>query len=207
MIVLAVHRFGRIDCLFNNAGILGQTGGIEGLDVERFDRIMAVHVRSVMLGMKHAASHMKKQGFGSIINTSSVAGLQAVSAYMDYSAAKAAVLHLTRCAAIELGEAGIRVNSISPGTIATGMGRASEAAEKQVSVLRELNKTWQPIPRSGLPEDIACAALFLAGDESSFINGHDLVIDGGLIGGRGWSQRQQRSAEMRKALEELGVQR
>lgn len=201
----AVDRFGRIDCLFNNAGILGQTGGIEGLEVARFDLIMASHVRSVMLGMKHTAPYMKRQGSGSIINTGSVAGRQAISAYMDYSAAKAAVIHLTRCVAVELGETGVRVNSISPGMIATGMGASGIAAEKQASILRQVNKGWQPIPRSGLPEDIAYAAVFLASDESTFINGDDLVVDGGLIGGRSWGQRQQRSAKIRKAFEELGI--
>ncbi|MBM2712821.1 SDR family oxidoreductase [Mesorhizobium caraganae] len=201
----AVDRFGRIDCLFNNAGILGQTGGIEGLEVARFDLIMASHVRSVMLGMKHAAPHMKRQGSGSIINTGSVAGQQAVSVYMDYSAAKAAVIHFSKCVAMELGEAGVRVNSISPGMIATGMGASGVAAEKQASVLREVNKGWQPIPRSGLPEDVAYAAVFLASDESTFINGHDLVVDGGLIGGLSWNQRRQRSAEIRKMFEELSI--
>lgn len=205
LIARAVDRFGRIDCLFNNAGIMGQTGRIEAMEVNRFDLIMASHVRSVMLGMKHAAPYMRRQVSGSIINNGSVAGHQAVSAYMDYSAAKAAVINLTKCVAMELGEASVRVNSISPGMIATGMGSSGEAAEKQISVLRELNKTWQPIPRSGLSEDVAYAAVFLASNESTFINGHDLVVDGGLIGGRSWSQRQQRSAEIRKALEELDI--
>ncbi|KRQ09993.1 SDR family NAD(P)-dependent oxidoreductase [Bradyrhizobium manausense] len=207
LIALAVERFSRIDCLFNNAGILGQTSGIEAMGVERFDLIMASHVRSVMLGMKHAAPYMKRQGSGSIINTGSVAGHQAVSAYMDYSAAKAAVINLTKCVAVELGEAGVRVNSISPGMIPTGMGMSTEAAEKARPVLRELSKTAQPIPRAGQAEDIAYAALYLASDESTFVNGHDLVVDGGLIGGRSWSQRQQLSADIRKALEELGIQR
>jgi NAD(P)-dependent dehydrogenase (short-subunit alcohol dehydrogenase family) len=203
----ANDTFGRVDCLFNNAGILGQTGGIEGLAVERFDLVMASHVRSVMLGMKHAAPYMKRQGAGSIINAGSIAGRQAVSAYLDYSAAKAAVIHLTKCVAMELGEAGVRVNSISPGMIATGMGTSGEAAAKAATVMRELFKKAQPIPRSGLPEDIAQAAVFLASDESTFINGDDLVVDGGLIGGRSWSQRQQQSVDVRKALEERGVQR
>jgi NAD(P)-dependent dehydrogenase (short-subunit alcohol dehydrogenase family) len=207
LLAFAVERFGRVDCLFNNAGMLGQTGGIEAMDVERFDRVMASHARGVMLGMKHAAPFMKKQGSGSIINTGSIAGISAISAYMDYSAAKAAVIQLTRCVAMELGESGVRVNSVSPGQIATGMGASGEAAEKKAAVLREMNKRWQPIQRSGLAEDIAHAALFLASDESSFVNGHDLVVDGGLIAGILWSERQRRSIEMKKVLEETGEQR
>ena len=116
LIALSVEKFGRIDCLFNNAGGPAQTGGIEGLEVERFDAAMATLVRSVMLGMKHAAPHMRKQGSGSIINNGSIAGrLAGFSSSMVYGAAKAAVIHLTKCVAMELGEANIRVNSISPG--------------------------------------------------------------------------------------------
>src|SRR4030088_1794018 len=118
----AVEKFGRIDCLFNNAGGPAQTGGIEGLDVPRFDAAMATLVRSVMLGMKHAAPHMRRQGAGSIINNGSIAGrLAGFSSSVVYGAAKAAVIHLTKCVAMELGESGIRVNSISPGVIATGI--------------------------------------------------------------------------------------
>ncbi|KRQ10001.1 SDR family NAD(P)-dependent oxidoreductase [Bradyrhizobium manausense] len=201
LIEVAVKRFGRIDCLFNNAGILGQTGGIESMEVDRFDRVMASHGRSVMLGMKHVAPYMKQQGFGSIINTGSISGIQAVSAYMDYSAAKAAVIHLTKCVAMELGEFGIRVNSVSPGQIATGMGKTGPDALEKAAVLRELNKTRQPIPRSGMPEDVAFAALYLASDESSFVNGHDLVVDGGLIGGSSWTERQRMSASVHGALQ------
>jgi NAD(P)-dependent dehydrogenase (short-subunit alcohol dehydrogenase family) len=203
----AVEKFGRIDCLFNNAGGPAQTGGIEGLDVARFDAGIATLLRSVMLGMKHAAPHMKKQGSGSIINNGSIAGQRTgYSSSMVYSAAKAAVIHLTKCVAMELGESGIRVNSISPGLIATGilgkaLGLSMEAAEKTPEVMRELTRTAQPIPRAGLPEDIAHAAVFLASDESSFVNGHDLVVDGAIIGGRNWSQSQQGYAAARKAFE------
>ncbi len=118
----AVERFGRLDCVFNNAGGPAQTGGIEGLDADRFDQAMAVLVRSVMLGMKYAAPHMKRQGSGSIINNGSIAGrLAGFSTSVVYSTAKAAVIHLTKCVAMELGESGVRVNSISPGLIATGI--------------------------------------------------------------------------------------
>jgi NAD(P)-dependent dehydrogenase (short-subunit alcohol dehydrogenase family) len=204
----AVHRFGRIDCLFNNAGGPAQTGGIEGLEADRFDTAMATLVRSVMLGMKHAAPHMRRQGSGSIINNGSIAGrLAGFSSSVVYGAAKAAVIHLTKCVAMELGEAGIRVNSISPGAIATGifgkaLGLSVEAAEKTPDVMREVYKSAQPIPRAGLPEDIAHAAVFLASDESSFINGHDLVIDGAITGGRNWTAQQQGYVALRKAFDQ-----
>ena len=207
LIALAVDKFGGIDCLFNNAGGPAQTGGIEGLDVDRFDAAMATLVRSVMLGMKHAAPHMRKQGSGSIINNGSIAGrLAGFSSSMVYGAAKAAVIHLTKCVAMELGESGIRVNSISPGAIATGifgkaLGLSVEAAEKTPELMHGVYKSAQPIPRAGLPEDIAQAAVFLASDESSFINGHDLVVDGAITGGRNWTPQQQGLAAVRKAME------
>ena len=208
LIALSVEKFGKIDCLFNNAGGPAQTGGIEGLEVDRFDAAMATLVRSVMLGMKHAAPYMKKQGSGSIINNGSIAGrLAGFSSSMVYGAAKAAVIHLTKCVAMELGESNIRVNSISPGAIATGifgkaLGLSVEAAEKTPAVMREVYKTAQPIPRAGLPEDIAHAAVFLASDESSFINGHDLVVDGAMTGGRNWTQQQQGYVALRKAFDQ-----
>src|ERR1700740_555171 len=208
LIALAVDKFGRIDCLFNNAGGPAQTGGIEGLEVERFDAAMATLVRSVMLGMKHAAPLMRRQGPGSITNNGSIAGrLAGFSSSVVYGAAKAAVIHLTKCTAMELGESGIRVNSISPGAIATGifgkaLGLSTEAAEKTDAVMREVYKTAQPIPRAGLADDIAHAARFLASDESSFVNGHDLVVDGAITGGRNWTQQQQGYVALRKAFEQ-----
>ncbi|HKU07373.1 MAG TPA: glucose 1-dehydrogenase [Bradyrhizobium sp.] len=208
LISLAVDKFGRIDCLFNNAGGPAQTGGIEGLEVDRFDAAMGTLVRSVMLGMKHAAPHMKRQGSGSIINNGSIAGhLGGYSTSLVYGAAKAAVIHLTRCVAMELGEVGIRVNSISPGVIATGifgkaLGLSVEAAEKTPELMHGVYKSAQPIPRAGLPEDIAYAAVFLASDESTFINGHDLVVDGAITGGRNWTQQQQGYVALRKTFEQ-----
>ncbi|QLH69977.1 SDR family NAD(P)-dependent oxidoreductase [Rhodopseudomonas palustris] len=207
LIGTALDTFGRLDCLFNNAGGPAQTGGIEGIEVDRFDAAMATLVRSVMLGMKHAAPAMKKQGAGSIINNGSIAGrLAGFSSSLVYGAAKAAVNHLTKCVAMELGESGIRVNSISPGAIATGifgkaLGLTTDAAEKTAATMREIYKTAQPIPRAGIPDDIAQAAVFLASDESTFINGHDLVVDGGITGGRNWTAQQQGYVALRKAFD------
>jgi NAD(P)-dependent dehydrogenase (short-subunit alcohol dehydrogenase family) len=202
----AVTRFGRLDCLFNNAGGPAPTGGIEDIPAAGFDAAMALLVRSVMLGMKHAAPVMRRQRTGSIINNGSIAGSRAgYSSSVIYGAAKAAVIHLTRCVAMELGESGIRVNSISPGAIVTGifgkaLGLSVEAAERTTAIAKERFAKSQPIPRAGMPEDIARAALFLASDDASFVNGHDLVVDGGVIGGRNWTQQQDGLQAMRGEL-------
>ncbi|KRB82358.1 2,5-dichloro-2,5-cyclohexadiene-1,4-diol dehydrogenase [Sphingomonas sp. Root710] len=207
LIAHAINEFGRIDCLFNNAGGPAQTGGIADLDVNRFDEAMATLVRSAMIGMKHVASHMRRQGSGSIINNASIAGRTAgYSSSLVYGAAKAAVIHLTRCVAMELGEDNIRVNSISPGAIATGilgkaMGLTGEAAEKSAAAAAKLYESAQPIPRAGMSDDVAHAAVFLASDESSFINGHDLVIDGGVTGGKNWSAQQQAYLSLQNTLD------
>ena len=206
LIALSVEKFGRIDCLFNNAGGPAQTGGIEGLEVERFDAAMATLVRSVMLGMKHAAPHMKKQGSGSIINNGSIAGrLAGFSSSMVYGAAKAAVIHLTKCVAMELGESNVRVNSISPGAIATGifgkaLGLPTDAAEKTPAVMREIYKTAQPIPRAGIPDDIAQCVLWLASDRSTFVNAADFVVDGGMLGGRRFTPHHEGLEQVKAAL-------
>ena len=201
-----MQAFGRIDCLFNNAGGPAPIGGIETIPVAGFDAAMATLVRSVMLGMKHVAPLMVKQGSGSIINNGSVAGIRAgLSSSMTYSAAKAAVVHLTTCVAMQLGESNVRVNSVSPGGIATGifgkaLGLSTEAAEKSAEAVKGGLAKMQPIPRAGLSDDIANAAVFLASDASSFVNGHNLVVDGGLVGGRQWSMLQQSLKSMRQAF-------
>jgi NAD(P)-dependent dehydrogenase (short-subunit alcohol dehydrogenase family) len=188
----AVERFGGLDCMFNNAGGGGpRTGGIADLDIESFDRHIAINLRTAVLGMKHAARVMQVQRSGSIINTASLAGLRVGYSPLPYSAAKAALLHATRWIANELGPYHIRVNSISPGGIVTGLfaksGGASETdAAKTAGPLSAFFATIQPIPRAGIPDDIANAAMFLASDLSSFITGHDIVIDGGMGMGNDW---------------------
>ena len=206
VIETCAKELGRIDVLFNNAGGPAPTGGIEGIPVEGFDAAMATLVRSVMLGMKHVAPIMVKQGSGSIINNGSVAALRAgLSSSMIYSAAKAAVVHLSTCVAMQLGESRVRVNCISPGGIATGifgkaLGLPAEAAEQTAEAVKAGLEKLQPIPRAGLTEDIANAAVFLASDASSFVNGHNLVVDGGLVGGRPWSLAQQSYQGMKRAF-------
>ena len=201
----AVSRFGRLDCLFNNAGAGGASGSIEAIPVDGFDHTIGVLLRGVFLGMKHAAPIMKRQGGGSIISTASVAGLQAGYGPHVYSAAKAAVVHLTRSVAMELGESGVRVNCICPGGIATpifgsALGLAGPEADRVAELMKTLLATRQPIQRAGLPEDIARAALWLASEESSFVNGHALIVDGGLTGGRMWSVVQEQRQQLRAAL-------
>ena len=185
-----LDRYGNIDILMNNAGAPAAPGRIEELPLEGFDEAIRVHVRGALAHIKHAAPSMRARGSGSVINVGSVAGHRAgYSGSLIYGVAKAAVIHLTRCAAMELGEEGIRVNSISPGGIATGifaksLGMNSEKAETTVEKVKGALAKMQAIPRAGVTDDIAAAAAFLASDEASFINGEDIVIDGGLIWGR-----------------------
>ena len=206
LIAECVKLWGRIDCLFNNAGGPAPQGGIEVTPVAGFDAAMATLVRSVMLGMKHAAPVMIKQRSGSIINNGSVAAVRAgLSTSMTYSAAKAAVVHLSNCVAMQLGEQNVRVNCISPGGIATGIfgkafGLPNEAAEKTAEAVKAGLAKLQPIPRAGITDDIANAAVFFASDQSTFINGHNLVVDGGLVGGRMWSAQQAGIAGMKQAF-------
>jgi NAD(P)-dependent dehydrogenase (short-subunit alcohol dehydrogenase family) len=194
MVDHAVDRFGRLDCLMNNAGRGSQFAAIADADLEQFDAVIAVHLRAVLAGMKYAARVMAGQGTGSIINVASVNGTRAGLGGHYYAAAKAAAIHLTRCAAIELGEKGIRVNSLSPGMIATGafgkyMGMQSDEAddhpEYAEAAIGSVVPRWQPLPYVGRVDDIAQAALFLASDASRFVTGHNLLVDGGISAG--WS--------------------
>jgi NAD(P)-dependent dehydrogenase (short-subunit alcohol dehydrogenase family) len=192
LIEYAIEHFGRLDCMFNNAGGGGpRAGGIADLDIEAFEQHLANNLRTAMLGMKHAARIMQVQRAGSIINTGSLAGHRVGYSTLPYSAAKAALLHATRWTANELGPYCIRVNSISPGGIATGSfakgsGVSEEDAAKTIGPLSEFFATIQPIPRAGIPDDVANAAIFLASDLSSFITGHDIVVDGGMGMGNDW---------------------
>ena len=187
-VAAAVDTFGGLDCMFNNAGNPGSIGGIEDVDMAMFDRTVAIHLRGVFLGIRAAARVMKPQGHGSIINTSSVAGLAANYAGHDYSACKAAIAHLTRTTANELGEHGVRVNAICPGGIATSIfaraaGLEGDAAQATVELMSSALGDMAPIRRSGQPIDIAEAALWLASDASSFVNGQAIAVDGGLTTG------------------------
>jgi|TARA_Y100000588_G_scaffold190720_1_gene204622 NAD(P)-dependent dehydrogenase (short-subunit alcohol dehydrogenase family) len=183
----AIERFGRLDVLFNNAG--GPTvGNLDDITRENINYGVDLLLTSTILGIRYAIEPMKIAGGGSIINNSSIAGIRYRQGNGLYSALKAAVTHYTRLAGVELGPYGIRVNAISPGAIATpifwgGSGRANtlsdeDNARKMEKLKGNLAKAT-PIPRSGIAEDIANAALFLASDAGSYINSHDLVVDGG----------------------------
>jgi len=160
--------FGKLDAVFNNAGGPAPTGSIASVPVDGFDKAMALLVRSVMLGMKHAAPIMMQQRSGSIINNGSIAAhLAGHSSSMIYGAAKAAVNHLTRCVAMELGEHNVRVNSVSPGAIATGilakaLGAETAKAEQLTGKIETIYAKAQPIPRAGMTDDIAQCVIWLA---------------------------------------------
>ena len=187
-VALAVADFGGLDCMFNNAGNAGSTGSLDEIDLATFDRTVAIQLRGVFLGIRAAARVMRPQGRGSIINTSSVAGLSGGFAGHDYSACKAAVIQLTKTTANELGEDGVRVNAICPGAVATAIyGRAAgldaDAAQRTVGFMTNALSNAAPIRRAGQPVDIAEAALWLASDSSAYVNGHAIVVDGGLLTG------------------------
>lgn len=173
----AVGRHGRLDCMFNNAGVGGAFGPITETEVAEWDFTMAALARSVFLGMKHAGRVMKRQpDGGSIISTASIAGITGGGGPHAYSAAKAAVINLTRSVSMELARHRIRVNAIAPGIIETPL--LHEGDRKKIEE-RMLPK--QPWPALGQPEDIARVALFLASDDSAFITGETIVVDGGTL--------------------------
>ncbi|MDZ4359780.1 MAG: SDR family oxidoreductase [Variovorax sp.] len=177
LVALSLDAFGRLDCMFNNAGLGGAMGPITETRAEDWDRTCAVLLRSVFLGIKHAGRAMQRQGGGgSIINTASTAGLNGGSGPAAYSAAKAGVLSLTQNAAVELAPARVRVNAIAPGGIHTPLIPAADA-----QAMLTFMKGRQPWPDVGLAQDIAYAALFLASDESRFCTGTTLTVDGGLL--------------------------
>ena len=211
MVDQTVKWFGRVDCLVNNAGVPSPMVSITEIDVPTIDQLLAVNVRGVLLGIKHVAPVMLAQKAGSIINIGSIAGLRGGASGHIYSATKAAVQSITRSAGAELGEKGIRVNTISPGAIVTGIfaknaGVEASKADRLTDVIKGAFATLQPIPRAGMPEDIAQAAVFLAGDGSSFINGQDIVVDGGMTSvTRGWSASATARGEMGKRLKEAAA--
>jgi len=176
MIGAAVRNYGRVDILFNNAGIEGPSTKLANLKEEDWDRVIAIDLTSVYLGMKYVIPEMIKQGGGVILSTASVAGLVGFQGSGAYAAAKAGVINLTRLAALEYADKNIRVNCICPGVIETPMVERVMGGRPRERVVRS-----EPIGRLGRPEDIANAALFLASDESSFATGAPFIIDGGYV--------------------------
>jgi NAD(P)-dependent dehydrogenase (short-subunit alcohol dehydrogenase family) len=180
LIARATKEFGKLDILFNNAGIGGAVGPLEDIAVDDWDRTQAVCLRGVFLGIKHAIGPMRAAGGGSIVSTASIAGIDGYSGLHAYCAAKAGVVNLTRSAALQLACDLIRVNAIAPGGVSTPIVWGGSANRETVEGFL-LNA--QPLPAVGQPLDIANAALFLASDAAAFITGHTLVVDGGATAG------------------------
>jgi NAD(P)-dependent dehydrogenase (short-subunit alcohol dehydrogenase family) len=176
MMDTAVQRFGRLDVLFNNAGFGGPHLPLPEIDEATFDNLVGVNLKGVFLGMKHAIPVMVDGGGGSIVNTASAAGLVGWKGLAAYSAAKGGVVQMTKSAALDVAESGVRVNAICPGMTWTGLAGADAG-----STPPEGSRPPQPMARWGLPHELAAAALFLASDESSFVTGAAIPVDGGYV--------------------------
>jgi NAD(P)-dependent dehydrogenase (short-subunit alcohol dehydrogenase family) len=177
----AVKEFGRLDVIYNNAGLGGAVGQLEKTSAENWDRTFAILLRAVFLGIKYAAPEMRKVGGGSIISTASIAGIRGAAGLHAYCAAKAGVISLTRSAALEFAKDKIRVNCICPGLIATPLTYNRIPGGEQTAT--QLFQGFQPWPRTGRPEDIAAMALFLASDDSEFVSGQAMIVDGAATSG------------------------
>jgi NAD(P)-dependent dehydrogenase (short-subunit alcohol dehydrogenase family) len=176
VVPVVVARYGRVDILVNNAGISG--GVLDRMSTEHFDRLIAVNARGTFLGMKYAIPEMQKRGGGSIVNLSSISGFVGQEfVHMGYNAAKGAIRLLTKSAAAQYGEYGIRVNSVHPGfmpPMRTSVTTADPAVREKVLAA-------VPLRRAGRVEEGAHAVLFLASDEASYVTGTELVVDGGFL--------------------------
>jgi NAD(P)-dependent dehydrogenase (short-subunit alcohol dehydrogenase family) len=190
LVDFAVARFGGLHIVVNNAGIGGAPHQrFLDDDLQDFQRVIGVNLLGVMLGTQRAARHMARNGGGSIINISSIAAIKAGFGVVTYRAAKAAVTHFTKCVAIDLAEYGVRVNCIAPGHIRTEMttyatpGMTPEVIERVKKALGPVTDSSRPLKRQGKPEDVAQAALYLAGDRAAQVTGVVLPVDGGVTAG------------------------
>jgi NAD(P)-dependent dehydrogenase (short-subunit alcohol dehydrogenase family) len=209
LIARTLDHFGRIDCVVSSAGAGSRTRDIAGTAAADLEHDFSLHVRAAFLLMKYAAPSMMRRRSGCFINMSSVSAHRAGFNAFGYEVAKAALTHFTRCAALELGEHGVRVNSISPGPTLTNIfapltGESIEddevlTARVEAAFLQQL-PSIQPMPGMARAEDIANAAVFLATSESRFVNGHDLIVDGGLCAGRPASVRASAFTALRTGL-------
>ena len=191
LIDTAVEKFGRLDVMVNNAGVSGKMHrSFLADDLADFENIMAVNVKAVMAGTRDAAGHMKTSGGGSIINLTSIGGIQAGGGVMTYRASKAAVIHFTKCAAIELANYEVRVNCLAPGHIRTAIvsksahGMDAEQVAKFEEGIRATMRADRPLEREGTAADVAEAILFFAGDRSPYVTGTVLPVDGGTAAGK-----------------------
>lgn len=187
----ALERWGRLDCLVNNAAIGGVLGPIAQISLEDYDTTCNVVQRSVFLGVREAARAMVPRGRGSIVNIASVAGLTGGSGPHVYSACKAAVIALTKSVALELAESGIRVNAVCPGQVETPIhtGVTDERWVGRMAKIRKTHVDSQAMDRMGQPAEIAAAVLWLASDAASYVTGHALTVDGGLTAGLPWRKQ------------------
>ena len=181
----AASETGGIDTVFNNAGAGGARASIDEIAPDEWDRTMDLLLRSVAMGIRYAVPHMKERKGASIVNVSSVAAVGPGYSPTAYAVAKAGVLHLTKCAATDLAQFGIRVNAIQPGFINTNIFTSSleitgEMKTMAKAAIAQMSSNAQPVARGGQPRDIANAVAFLAGDEASFMTGASLVVDGGI---------------------------
>ena len=184
-------QYGKIDAIFNNAGAPDFVRNIEDISYDKIRQSLDLLLTSVIIGTREASRIMLKQKHGSIVNTASIAGHWGGCGGSVYSAAKAGVIHFSKVTSLELAKYNVRVNSISPGAIITEIfGVGQKLSSEKLSLSDEHLKSsdafidFQPIPRAGLPEDIANLAIYLASDESTFVTGQDFIIDGGLLAGR-----------------------
>lgn len=177
----AVRRFGGVDLLFNNAGIEGFIGSMLAYPEEIFDKVLAVNVKGVWLGMKAVAPAMRERGGGAIVNTASVAGLRGTPTIIAYGASKHAVVGMTRSAAVELARDKIRVNAVCPSPIETRMMRALERGinPDAPEAVREQMMARMPLGRYGEPEEVAALVAYLCSDDASYITGGIYPVDGG----------------------------
>jgi len=178
LISKTVETYGRLDCAFNNAGIAGDLSLTADCSEEHWNRVMSINLRGVWLCMKHELPQMLKQGSGAIVNTASVAGLVGFQGIAPYVAAKHGVVGLTKTAALEYAKAGIRVNAVCPGVIDTPMVQRAFSHNPQ---LAESVAAVEPIGRLGQPQEIAEAVVWLCSDAASFVTGHPMAVDGGLV--------------------------
>ncbi|HEX4040718.1 MAG TPA: SDR family NAD(P)-dependent oxidoreductase [Xanthobacteraceae bacterium] len=175
----AVASFGALDVVYANAGILGPPTPLLEQTVEQWQEMLQTNLIGPFLAIKHAGAHMVRQGRGSIVLTASTAGLRANAGSAPYSAGKAGVISLAQTAANSFLGTGVRVNAICPGLIETGMTRELFAAARERGSAGKIGQL-NPLQRAGTPEEIAAMALFLAGDEASYVNGQAFAVDGGL---------------------------